>query len=395
MPGQLTPRLHEHLVRLSVWIPSFARAAELLTALTGAQVEASTARRQTEAAGAAALAVEQRALERLQAGDGLPDAPQPPLCYQVDGVMVPLVGGQWGEVKQLAVGEVLPPTLSPTGERCVPTQGWSYFARLSEAERFTEAATLELARRGVLTAARVAAINDGAEWIEQFHAYHRPAVVRILDWPHAAQRLAALAEGLAPLPADTLAQWYQQLRSAGAAPVLEAVRTLLAQHPNGAAVEAHLCYLEKRQSQLDYPTFRAQGWPIASGAVESANKLVVQARLKGSGMHWSRAHVNPLLALRTLACSDRWAEQWPLIAAQLRHHALHQRQLRQVQRRAACTPTLSPPAALPATEPPPATAPPPPPLPRPLSPPRPAADHPWRRQLFGRARFQTPSSRSA
>ena len=27
-----------------------------------------------------------------------------------------------------------------------------------------------------------------------------------------------------------------------------------------------------------YPTFRDQGWPIGSGMVESANKLVVQAR---------------------------------------------------------------------------------------------------------------------
>jgi hypothetical protein len=32
--------------------------------------------------------------------------------------------------------------------------------------------------------------------------------------------------------------------------------------------------------------------------VESATKLVVEARLKGAGMHWAEAHGNPLLALR-------------------------------------------------------------------------------------------------
>ncbi|WP_420799352.1 hypothetical protein [Ktedonospora formicarum] len=44
--------------------------------------------------------------------------------------------------------------------------------------------------------------------------------------------------------------------------------------------------------------------------VESANKLVVQARLKGSGMHWQHDHVNPMLALRNAVCNERWQEMW-------------------------------------------------------------------------------------
>jgi hypothetical protein len=39
----------------------------------------------------------------------------------------------------------------------------------------------------------------------------------------------------------------------------------------------------------------SEGWPIGSGVVESGNKLVVEARLKGAGMHWSRLSLNPLL----------------------------------------------------------------------------------------------------
>jgi hypothetical protein len=34
--------------------------------------------------------------------------------------------------------------------------------------------------------------------------------------------------------------------------------------------------------------------------VESANKLVVEDRLKGAGMHWADANVNPLLALEAV-----------------------------------------------------------------------------------------------
>lgn len=51
--------------------------------------------------------------------------------------------------------------------------------------------------------------------------------------------------------------------------------------------------------------------------MESANKLVVERRLKGSGMHWARAHVNPMV-LRAMACSDRWPEAWPQIVQRVR-----------------------------------------------------------------------------
>jgi len=69
--------------------------------------------------------------------------------------------------------------------------------------------------------------------------------------------------------------------------------------------------LKKRKAQLQYPRFQAQGWPIGSGIVESGNKLVVEARLKGAGMHWAEAHVNPMLAIRNILCSGRWKEEWP------------------------------------------------------------------------------------
>ena len=86
-------------------------------------------------------------------------------------------------------------------------------------------------------------------------------------------------------------------------------------------VSGSLAYLEKRREQLRYAEFIRAGYPIGSGVVESANKLVVEARLKGSGMHWADAQVNPMLALRNVVCSDRWDEAWDQISEQLRHQA--------------------------------------------------------------------------
>ena len=35
-------------------------------------------------------------------------------------------------------------------------------------------------------------------------------------------------------------------------------------------------------------------------------------------MHWARPQVNPMLGLRNIVCSDRWAEEWPRIARRRR-----------------------------------------------------------------------------
>jgi hypothetical protein len=38
-------------------------------------------------------------------------------------------------------------------------------------------------------------------------------------------------------------------------------------------------------------------------------------------MHWARDHVNPMVALRNIVCSDRWEEAWPQIIQRIRGKA--------------------------------------------------------------------------
>ena len=56
-------------------------------------------------------------------------------------------------------------------------------------------------------------------------------------------------------------------------------------------------YFTTNAARMAYPTYRARGLPIGSGAVESAAKHLVQDRLKRAGMRWSEAGAEALLAL--------------------------------------------------------------------------------------------------
>nr|MBA3377259.1 hypothetical protein [Chloroflexia bacterium] len=65
-----------------------------------------------------------------------------------------------------------------------------------------------------------------------------------------------------------------------------------------------------RRAQIAYRDVVARGWPIGSGCAESAHQHVVQDRLKGRGMRWTRAGAEALLAVRLVDANDQWLTTW-------------------------------------------------------------------------------------
>ncbi len=329
LSGGLTPRGEEVLVRLSTWMP-FEDAREMLQEVVGIQVSKATARRMTLATGQAQLAVDEAEQERLT--QDLPPAPVG-AAKQVmsgDGAMVHLVGGEWAEVKTLTLGEG---ARKKNGEVC--TQHLSSFSRLSDATSFAHAALVETHRRGLEKASEVAAVQDGAEWLQGLVDYHRADAVRILDFPHAAEYISEIGEAVRAaggrLPEGWLTGVLHRLKQEGPARVLKHLAWLAAHCPS-PLIQEKLAYLQKREAHMQYPSYQQAGWPIGSGSVESANKLVVEARLKGAGMRWQRLNVNPMLVLRNAVCNGRWTQTWASSRAQRQGRRLQQRQAESLQR---------------------------------------------------------------
>ncbi|MBU2447626.1 MAG: ISKra4 family transposase [Bacteroidetes bacterium] len=386
LPGGLTPRGHENLVRLSSWMP-FARATELMEDMQGICVSPSMSRRNSEAAGAAYAEMQTEEVERLERD--MPPAPKGAEKMQIsaDGAMVPLLHGQWAEVRTLVIGEVRP-AVQERGEWVVHTRNLSYFSRKISSEAFERLALVEIQRRGVENARQVAAVMDGSDWLQSLTDYHRPDAVRILDFPHAGEHISQVGEFLCgegtPQAQEWLKERLHRLKHEGPEDLFAELHQLQAHYPDAQEVSGNLAYLKKREPQIQYPRFQADGWPIGSGIVESGNKLVVEARLKGSGMHWAEQHVNSMLALRNIVCSGRWKEDWPKIETRLRQQVYRRsEQLHQSRK----TPTpVGVPAVTIITSPVPQII----PLPIPKKPIKPTnpKDNPWRKFKFGRALYQ-------
>ena len=407
LPGSLTPNIMQHVTRLGARMP-FADVTTELHALVGVDISEPTARRHAQAAGAAYVALQTAETDTLE--EKMPPPPPGPDLQQVsvDGAMIPLVHKEWAEVRTVAIGVVQKPVMEK-GEPVVHTKDVSYFSRLCDAETFTRLALIETHRRGTENAKKVCGVVDGAEWEQGFLDMHCPHAVRILDFSHAAGYLASAAQAAYGEGTANAQRWYEterhRLRHETPEVVLGAVRRLrdeTAGQGDGrmaavTTVTGSLAYLEKRTEQMRYAQFAEAGYPIGSGMVESGNKLVVEARLKGAGMHWGRANVDPMLGLRNIACSGRWDEAWPQICRQMRLSRQDSSRDRRVKRVAELTKIHpreergAPPAPQLRQEaatgqqsgqlPPKSDGP---------NSHRPAADHPWRRSFLRRLPSRSP-----
>lgn len=281
---------------------TFRTAARLLTHFTGVAMSAATVRRLTEATGATLRQLDMAVTETVRATGTVPDPPPDvPVQLSIDGSLVHLRAEGWREVKLLAIGER---TLDGTALTAL-----SYAATLGSAAQFGDEIVGELGRRGVPHATDLVTVNDGAVWIQELLDLQCPQAHRVLDFAHAAEYLAAAAKATWADPAS-VEVWFTTQRHELLTGDPDRVLAALGALPAGGDRDTALGYLASRRGQIAYRDFTAQGWPIGSGCVESAHQHVVQDRLKGRGMRWSRPGAEAMLALRIVTANDRWDQTW-------------------------------------------------------------------------------------
>ena len=135
----------------------------------------------------------------------------------------------------------------------------------------------------------------------------------ILDRPHTRRHLVLAGEILAPAKKQPLATWVdqklQQIDQGGVQPVM-AYLERAARRTANAVLQAQADYLRRNQDAVHYDQFKAAGYSISSGVVESAHGHVIQIRMKQPGMWWHPDNVDPMVALRLLRANQWWEEYW-------------------------------------------------------------------------------------
>jgi hypothetical protein len=156
----------------------------------------------------------------------------------------------------------------------------------------------------------VVVIGDGSEWI-----WHRATLFvrrcEILDFWHAMEYAWAYARLQFGEGAQRAKHWTrrvaQDLKAGDVEAVIARLHTLHPRSPESrAALETLIRYYTTHAARMQYDEYQRLGYGIGSGAVESAHKQVVHARLRQAGMRWSAIGARRLLALRLLLLNGDW-----------------------------------------------------------------------------------------
>ena len=201
----------------------------------------------------------------------------------------------------------------PEGDRGVLT-GKVVVSCQDEAAELGRRLHWEAQREGLGRAKEMLFLGDGAPWVWNLKKDRWDEARGLLDFYHASQHLWELGRALHAEKQPALHAWVEprlhQLRHGKEKQVLQEVARL--KKRSGAAGETigrEQNYFATHAQRMNYREIADKGWPIGSGAVESACRQK-QCRFKRCGQFWTKAGLRNLNALVSARHNHHWDALW-------------------------------------------------------------------------------------
>jgi hypothetical protein len=208
----------------------------------------------------------------------------------------------------------------------------TYVASTDSINVFGRMLHLEAERRGVKEACEVVFVSDNGHGLPEMRRREFPQAHVVTDFYHTTERLyecATVIKGEGPANEKARKRFWHGLKdrlwrghvekliplltdaACALAPRPEQLSDL-GEQPAAHTLWTHIFYLEKNKGTMDYPTYRANGWPIGSGTIESACGQFGN-RFKHTRMRWTKRIANAGHQVKAAILSEdgRWQRRWP------------------------------------------------------------------------------------
>lgn len=226
-------------------------------------------------------------------------------CVSIDGGMVCLRDEGWKEMKVGLVSDFKTDWDSdPARVRLVDMD---YCAVIGDVSTFDPALWALAVKHAVPYAGQLVVVCDGATWIWRLVADLFPVCHQILDYYHAKQQLANMAHERYPNNETHAHTWLKEMTDALFNGEIFKIIADLHVH------DLKTSYFVNHQRRMQYQQFRAEGFPIGSGGVESTIKQF-KHRLTGAGMRWSRQGAERMITIRSAILADNLSDLWQQVA---------------------------------------------------------------------------------
>lgn len=332
---EMSPFLEERLCFTATLTGSFESAAQV-ACHWGAQVDDSTIHRRVTEAGIRAQKLHNERIEKAlnpdTRGRVVEEAHKElgrrkiTLVIEMDGWMVRERGSQWAmkppeapgarvqwhEMKTGVIFRLDQRAQSQTRRRIIVEK--YLVAHRGDPSEFGRAVHAQALRRGLAQAAQVFVISDGAVWIWNIVGDRFGQASGGLDFYHASQHLWAVAKEMCGADEQGAKAWVEpllsQLRHGGHKRVIETLDQLLQpQGPSNQVIAREVNYFHDHADHIDYQSMETQGYPLGSGAVESACAQL-QGRFKRPGQFWTTRGLTHLLEIEIARRNGEWNSIW-------------------------------------------------------------------------------------
>jgi hypothetical protein len=172
----------------------------------------------------------------------------------------------------------------------------------------------EAMRAGLGRAQEQLVVGDGAAWIWNLVAARWPQAKQVLDFYHASQHLWEIGKALVGEDEASSRAWVEprrhRMRRGQETKVLQEIAGLKGEgEASQSVVQREQEYFAGHASRMKYRATHQKGWPIGSGAVESACRQR-QCRFKRPGQFWTAAGMRNLGALTEARHNLHWEQLW-------------------------------------------------------------------------------------
>lgn len=228
---------------------------------------------------------------------------QEPHYAMMDGSMIFIRNQGW---KELKLGRVFAASACyPIKNRGVIAQS-RYVAHLGNHEDFLTKFDLEVRNKK-----QIVAIGDGARWIWDYWSTNYPDAIQILDYFHLIEKIgewSMLVMKDASQREDWIKLCEKLLLNNESSEVESMIQSVECQGDKKDKQQGLLTYLSNNKHRINYKTYLDNNLCIGSGAIESANKEVIQKRLKLSGQRWTLKGAQQIVNLRIKLKNNQWQE---------------------------------------------------------------------------------------
>lgn len=227
----------------------------------------------------------------------------------MDGSMVLTREDDWKEMKLARVFSNR--SLLPENEGRNFIKSSTYVAHLGGKDLF-----LDKVERVIDRIKTMVWVADGAKWIWVWLDTFYPEYHQILDFFHASEKLHGFAREAFKNEKERK-QWIDHqlklLKDNGVEIVMVNVELISCRGKAKEKQATLLTYYDNNIKRMQYKDYLEKGWMIGSGPIESANKTVIQQRMKLSGQRWTVLGAQQVTNLRVAEKSGQWENVKQLI----------------------------------------------------------------------------------